>query len=693
MRPFRKGITQIVYLTGIALVLITFGIEYYQYQRNQDFLLTDLKNRLIEHTANVNLRVRTTQAYVNGLKRAAENTLYEIRHFGLKSPLLPYLKNDPATGTYSLEITSLPRDKIPVGNLKGLGTLEGLSDTARDELNMALSLNQFFENALKNNRGAVWVYYKSKHNFLNVYPWVPSKDNIKTLESTSQKEGDSRNYWTNVHASPRQGLVVTNSSPLYDNNQLLGTLSLDLSLSELDRVMNRIQSLDGSLYLINAAHQVLATTGIEKQQGILTLDQYLPEDLIQPVESELKNPTGEFVFEGGSLVFIAALHETPWHIVYVGSNPSLFLQIFYGSLEDLFIISLLLIFVVGFGYLLVIRNFITPAQKLVNHIANENQGLKSQPTNIPSRWRPWFEIVSKIFSENRALLSNLENRIKQRTLQLEQKNSQLEGALTDLKKAQNQIIVQEKLASLGALTAGIAHEIKNPLNFITNFTQLSLEYLEELKGKVSNEAALFTLIEQNMSKTIEHAERADAIVKSMLAHAHESTGEISSFDLNHLINESIELGYNGFQGKETQFSVKILKSFDPKIGEIEGSKQDLARVFLNIINNACFAMYEKQQRGRAAYKPELDITTQDLGESARISIEDNGLGISKSVLKKIFTPFFTTKDTGQGTGLGLSLSHDIITHGHQGHLNVESELGKYTRFIIELPKKMGGFNE
>ena len=337
---------------------------------------------------------------------------------------------------------------------------------------------------------------------------------------------------------------------------------------------------------------------------------------------------------------------------------------------------------------MVIRDFISPVQKLVDHISKENQGIKSSPQNLSSRWRPWFEIVSRIFSENRALMVDLENRVKLRTKQLQQKNYQLEKTLTDLKKAQNQIIVQEKLASLGALTAGIAHEIKNPLNFIINFSDLSLEYLQELKEKIPNENELFSQIEQNIVKTREHAERADSIVKGMLAHARGSTGEITTFNLNKLLDEAIELAYIGFQGKENYFTAKITKNFDPNLKDIRGSQQDLARVFLNIINNACFAMYEKLKQLGDDYQPELIVKTQDKGDAIEIIFEDNGPGISRSIIKKIFNPFFTTKDSGKGTGLGLSLSYDIITHQHHGHITVESKVGSYSKFIIELPKNM-----
>ncbi len=707
MSQVSRGYKRIAYLTGMALVLITLGIEYFQYHHNKDLMLIDLKNRLDEHTSNVNLRARTIQGYVNGLKTAAENSLFYIKTWGTTSPFFPYLKNNPERGAYYLDITNTSLNKAMVGNLTGLGKIEDLSQEIKMELNMALLLNTYFEIALRNNRGAIWVYYTSKNHFQNLYPWLPLNINpyYKTLDNkmffqsaTPERNPKGLNFWTPAYEDGsadesryRRGVVVTNSSPVYDGDHFLGSVSLDLSLIELNRVMSRFSSSEGSLFLINKEHQVLAVKDAKPFQGedrpILHLEQFLSPAIIDKVKQEMMDLTGWFSLEGPSIVYVIDLHEAPWFMVYVGSQSELFAQPFNEALQDILTIIALLIFVVGMSYLIAIRNFISPAQKLVDHIERENRGVKSTFKNIPSLWKPWFDIVSNIFMENRTLMVDLENRVRIRTKQLQQKNTQLEQILTDLKKAQNQIIVQEKLASLGALTAGIAHEIKNPLNFVMNFTDLSLEYLQELKEKVTNENDLFDLIEQNMIKTREHAERADSIVKGMLAHARGSTGEITSFNLNALLDEAIDLAYVGFQGKEDYFAATIIKKFDSSIGDIQGSQQDLARVFLNIVNNACFSMYQKYKTLGDTYHPELIIETKNRGDQVDIIFEDNGLGMGRKTLKKIFTPFFTTKDSGKGTGLGLSLSYDIITHQHHGHIKVESKLDHFCTFVLNLPKK------
>jgi len=357
------------------------------------------------------------------------------------------------------------------------------------------------------------------------------------------------------------------------------------------------------------------------------------------------------------------------------------------TLHGLVITCLFLLIVIGLGYFLIVRKFASWPHVGLNERKAEKDRVKDD-THHGSFRRSLCALISQIFPENKAHLAELEHRVQRRTQQLEKKNQELEQTLTALKKAKNQIIVQEKLASLGSLVAGIAHEIKNPLNFIINFTDLSLDYLQELKEKAPNEEELFSLIEQNMTKSREHAIRADAIVKTMLAHARGGKGDITTFELNQILSQSIDLAFFGFQGQESHFNAKIIKDFDINVGEMQGFEQELSRVFLNISNNAFFSMNEKLIKLGQEYHPEFIVKTEDEGEMVKIIFQDNGKGMSPTVLNKIFNPFFTTKGAGKGTGLGLSLSHDIITHQHHGHLSAESKSGEYSRFIIELPKMM-----
>ena len=279
----------------------------------------------------------------------------------------------------------------------------------------------------------------------------------------------------------------------------------------------------------------------------------------------------------------------------------------------------------------------------------------------------------------------------------------LEEKNQEIIRTQQQLIVQEQLASLGQLTAGIAHEIKNPLNFVNNFAKLSEELLQELhegfeeqKENFAAEAKenlqeLLAMLKQNVVKINEHGRRADSIVKGMLLHSRGETAERRAADLNAILEEYVMLAYHGMRGTDTSFNVTLVKNYDPTIGRVEVYPQDLSRVFLNLVNNACYATHEKnrsleQNPSNQTYTPTLSITTKNLGDKVEIRIRDNGNGIPREVRDKIFKPFFTTKPAGQGTGLGLSISYDIIVHEHKGELEVETKEGEFTEFVVRLPK-------
>jgi|GEM_PF-1307860 len=287
---------------------------------------------------------------------------------------------------------------------------------------------------------------------------------------------------------------------------------------------------------------------------------------------------------------------------------------------------------------------------------------------------------------------------------LEAAKAQVEAALENLKKTQQQLVTQEKLASLGQLTAGIAHEIKNPLNFVNNFAALSVDLVKELREEIvkrktknvngdafENMEEIIAMLEQNAEKINHHGKRADGIVKSMMQHARGSSGQREPADINRLLDEAVNLVYHGMRANDGSFIVIIEKEYDETIGKLEVVPQDLSRVFLNIINNACYAAFQKQKttdkERTASFSPTLSVSSKDLGHEIEIRIRDNGNGIPPEIRDRIFNPFFTTKPTGQGTGLGLSISYDIIVQQHRGEIKVETEEGKFTEFVVWLPKK------
>lgn len=300
--------------------------------------------------------------------------------------------------------------------------------------------------------------------------------------------------------------------------------------------------------------------------------------------------------------------------------------------------------------------------------------------------------------------------VKQRNEQLTRLNEEIEAqrkklveTLADLKATQAQLIQSEKMASLGELTAGIAHEIQNPLNFVNNFAEVNKELIEEVKSeKIKDKSSrnedleneLLNDIDQNLEKILLHGKRADAIVKGMLQHSRMSSGQKELTDINALVDEYLRLAHHGFRSKDKSFDSRLESDFDGSIGKINIIPQDIGRVILNLINNAFYTVKERAASckllavslptGQAGYEPRVSVKTNRNGENVLITVSDNGSGIADSIKEKIFQPFFTTKPTGQGTGLGLSLAYDIVK-AHSGEIKVESKEGEGSKFIIQLP--------
>jgi GAF domain-containing protein len=275
------------------------------------------------------------------------------------------------------------------------------------------------------------------------------------------------------------------------------------------------------------------------------------------------------------------------------------------------------------------------------------------------------------------------------------RTKELAASLDELRTAQDRLVQTEKLASLGQLTAGIAHEIKNPLNFVNNFAALSAELTDELNGVLKPAALgdlrqevdeLTGMLKGNLEKVVQHGKRADSIVKNMLLHSREGSGEHRPTDINALLDESLNLAYHGARAEKPQFNVTLQRDFDPNAGLIEMFPQEITRVFLNLIGNGFYAVTQRKRDDDPAFEPAVSAATKDCGSHVEIRIRDNGTGIPPEVREKMFNPFFTTKPAGEGTGLGLSMSHDIIVKQHGGTIDVDTEPGAFTEFKIVLPR-------
>ncbi|MBR0956015.1 sensor histidine kinase [Bradyrhizobium japonicum] len=365
----------------------------------------------------------------------------------------------------------------------------------------------------------------------------------------------------------------------------------------------------------------------------------------------------------------------------------------YASLQRLAIVLLAAsIFAVLAGIFLA-RRMVGPIQALRSGAERIGGGDFSQRISIKTGDE--LEGLADQFNDMGARLqesyADLESKVEQRTAQLRQ-------SLNELRTAQDRLIQTEKLASLGQLTAGIAHEIKNPLNFINNFSAVSTELIDELNetlqsaaldGKAKEEVDELTgMLRGNLEKVVQHGKRADSIVRNMLLHSREGSGEHRAVDINAVVEESLNLAYHGARAERPAFNVTLQRAFDPAAGMVDIYPQEITRVFLNLISNGFYAAAKRKESAGDAFEPTLRAATKSLGDRVEIRIRDNGTGIPAEVKKKMFNPFFTTKPAGEGTGLGLSMSHDIVVKQHGGTIDVNTTSGVFTEFIIILPRTM-----
>jgi len=332
-------------------------------------------------------------------------------------------------------------------------------------------------------------------------------------------------------------------------------------------------------------------------------------------------------------------------------------------------------------------------RKMLSYQFNEQlreQRMESAQAQLRNRMKIYLLLAAVVIFLVIGILLWRNNRHKQMAnILLQHQKEQTENALKELKSTQAQLLQSEKMASLGELTAGIAHEIQNPLNFVNNFSDVNQELLSELKdeankGNLDEVKAIASSLIENEGKINHHGKRADAIVRGMLQHSRSSSGQKEPTDINKLADEYLRLAYQGFRAKDKSFNATFTTKFDVSIGKVNIIPQEIGRVILNLINNAFYAVHEKEKQNIADYEPAVTVSTRKVNDKAEVRVRDNGNGIPQKILDKIFQPFFTTKPTGQGTGLGLSLAYDIVK-AHGGEIKVETNEGEGSEFIVQLP--------
>ncbi len=668
----------------------------------------------MEQTQSFNNVLRVRYDAIKAMQRQARKFLrQEFDMFNTRVKL----NSIPERNTYFLSARGGGKES-PYGIIVGEGSPDQLSSGLYKELQMAYSLLPLVS-VLKNSIQSVTGFsYTSKNAFYFRYPWQDYQE-IKFprylykkeyyVRATPDHNREDKVFWTDVFMSPMdKELMITVAAPVYRNMEYKGVVSLDFTLSSVDFFVESLHHRLGNFLVINEQNTVIAdlALGENTTQSILHLENVIPDDL--PLESISKVSEASLTRIGGYWVYVAHTSFAPWQIIYYVNNKDITIQTIKNILPSLLMVILFTTLFMLLANRLITREFIRPAGLLVRHI--EKRGTLDQVLydGVSEPWKPWFSAISNVFLDNKMLVDKLEkhidkldDQVAKRTKDLSKQNKLLEKTLEDLKTAQSQIIIQEKLAGLGSLTAGIAHEIRNPLNFIVNFADNSKVFGEEIFEALENASDRLTQEEyesikdlsmhllKNMKRIEDHGRRADAIVNSMLTHAHGGNDSLQTVNIHDLIDENILLGLASF--KQKGFQPKVTKKYKAKDCDLSVYPQDLGRVFLNIINNACFVIFEKKQACDAQnkdYKPEITVKTEEDDHFFCIRIRDNGSGIPAHVKKKIFDPFFTTKPTGQGTGLGLSLSYEIIVKQHNGKMDLDTKANQYTEFIIRVSKTL-----
>ncbi len=707
-------------ITAAALVFIGDysswqSREIYAYQTSINRRAVSL-DRLLDEVSHALVALRST----------AERTLILQKKMNIESTLFGKISLSEDGKRFHLDGLGENIDRGMIGNISGMADISWKEPPLSDEIKMALNLNPFFQMLSNSLTDVSSIFYTSASGFRHYYPWFHSSEKFyypNLLEkdffhlSRPEQNPTGKPVWTGTYLGRTTGqLILSCSAPLFDEKCFIGVLTINIGIQHIKSFVEKMffGGASSSMFVIARGGRIIASR--DKKGDIINIGhKTFPRFMEKPMEGvlhELEKPHSPkknafSPIEGENHWFMASrIKNAPWALVYVLPKRDLALDAFEATGNMIIIVVLTLSLFLVIIQVLIRREFVVPARQLVSHIENESLGQKSNIRAKVSQeaWLPWFNSISDVFAENKTLIKSLEThihtldeRVKERTKLLARKNRQLEKALSDLKVAQEQIVVQEKLASLGSLTAGIAHEMKNPLNFIVNFSEVSEELIDEIKedlsGKVKTPEVLQTMedLKDNLRFINDHGHRADNIIRSMLMHSRESDGNKRPTNLNDLIEESAALALSGFRGQERVSDIKLVKQFDDNIPLSNVVAEDLGRVFMNLINNSCYALIEKFKSLETKELPTIWLKTEfNAGKNhILVEVKDNGTGIPTKLRRKIFEPFYTTKPVGQGTGLGLSLSYDIVVQQNKGTMMVDSQEGEYTTFVMTFPA-MGG---
>ena len=709
MKTFSSRFYRIISVAYSVIFLCALMLFVFLFQENQEARLNSIRLRLIEQTQSLDSLLRVRYDAVNAIRSQAEDFLI----YPCPEEFLPklILKNNEDKNYFDLDVSTLNYHRV--GNITGVGRVENLLPEVLNEIKIAYALNPLFKVLKENIRTSVFYYYISKNGFRNSYPWRPASETrffMSTLRqeffenSRPEVNPNKSLVWSDPFINPiTNEMMVTCAAPVYRHKEFMGVVAMDFHMMAVEYFIDRIYYESGRLLVVNNKSTVICDTDdVTVPARIIKIQDTLPPGLTM----EMINTVEDFSLSrlNDYWVFRAKHDYGPWKVIFYVKTMDVALATLRNVGPSVVLILLFAMFFLIFSNKLISREFIKPAQRLVTHISTQAQD-RSSYQDILEPWHSWFDAVTSVFEENRKLvvkleehISDLDRKVLTRTNTISAKNRELQHALVNLRKAQDHIVTQEKLAGLGAITAGIAHEIKNPLNFIINFTEVSQEFLTELLEHIDalpqNVSTvdydeinrLHKNLQENLERIVTHAKRADVIIRSMLTHARGGQDTLQLTDVNSLIEDNILLAISGIKGYGAVLP-EVLRSLDKNLAKMKVYRQELGRVLLNILSNACYILDQKKQQDHD-FMPLLQVSTVDKEQHIEIHIRDNGLGMSEKTRKQIFDPFFTTKPAGSGTGLGMSLSYDIIVNQHYGEIRVDTEQGEFTQFTLILPKKL-----
>jgi two-component system, NtrC family, sensor kinase len=725
-RDFFRQYNRIILATFSLVAIVSSTLFYLQCRSRYEHEVSTITTKFAERSSSLDALVKGAADHINVLQVSAQS-YFADHETGHPSQRFAQLENLPQKNYFALDRIKLPYTPETIAALTGEGHLEQVSPTKKRELEMALSLSPLFRSAQKNIPNLAWVYYTSQQNFIALYPWVPSKDFLfdrslyeqELYQSSLPKQNPDRQmFWAKAYTDAGgKGLMVTTAAPVYERNEYRGYVALDFTLDELNQFVKtfKISSNQQEFFVINQQQQLLAhpTLVSSQDQEIKSLQAALPEALQKRSAEVLEIPVNQVSYIDRYLVFRYSLKNAPWQVfLWVPQQ-----EIVGNSLLGSNWIFLLLL--PGLGLVLAIasyltrREFIRPAQKLVEHIEMESQGISPEPSHVALAWQPWFEEVSRSFDKNRSLLQQLEAKAQalesknvklqiteklladaNQTLEAEvdKRTNELKNTLQTLKNTQAQLVQTEKMSSLGQMVAGIAHEINNPVSFIhgnldhvDRYAQslIRLVKLGQFYGSSSREVEVemkaidFNFLENDFAKVIGSmrmgTERIREIVLSLRSFSRLDESGMKAVDIHAGIDSTLLI----LQSRLRSSNIQLIKEYGD-LPLVECYAGQMNQVFMNVINNAIDAL-------EGIKEPMILITTANHGEYISIQVKDNGLGIPEATKARLFDPFFTTKPVGKGTGLGLSISYQIITMQHRGKLWCDFIPGEGTKFVIEIP--------